>query len=351
MKVWIRRIGFVLAVALLVLSFINASWLAPSPRGYIKLIAHRGVSQPFDHSARESGACTAARIDPPHHELIDNTLPALNEAVRSGAQMLAIDLIPTIDGKIAVFGDDRLDCRTDGKGPVRTATMEQLRKLDAGHGYSADGGKTFPLRGTGVGQIPELSDVLVTWPDKPLLFVFSGNDPAEADRLAAALKAAGRDPVKIGDGFYGKAEAGPVQRARALFPKAWVFSRESAAACTGAYRLKGWLGLTPEECRGGTLMVPLNRQFAFAGWPDRLMARMHAVGGRVIITGPHDGPAGLGIDLPEEVGKIPASFTGYVWVEDIRAVGPALRPGFNKRNDYQEERLAKALEARRKARD
>ncbi|MFN5779005.1 MAG: hypothetical protein ACK44O_05955, partial [Novosphingobium sp.] len=63
------------------------------------------------------------------------------------------------------------------------------------------------------------------------------------------------------------------------------------------------------------------------------------------------GKGGMGLDLPEQVGEIPASFTGYVWVDDIWSVGPALRPAFNKRNPREQAELAKALDARRAARD
>jgi hypothetical protein len=38
-------------------------------------------------------------------------------------------------------------------------------------------------------------------------------------------------------------------------------------------------------------------------------------------------------------------------VEDIWSVGPALRPAFNKRNPREQAELAKALDARRAARD
>ena len=169
--------------------------------------------------------------------------------------------------------------------------------------------------------------------------------------LAAALKAAGRDPVARGDGFYGGHELGPVARIRQLLPGAWVFSKESVMACTKVYAWQGWLAMTPEACRGGTLVIPLNRQWAFAGWPNRLIQRMDAVGARVILAGPLDGPGGLGLDLPEQVRDVPASFTGYVWVEDIWSVGPAVRPGFAKRNAREEAETEAALEKRRAARD
>jgi glycerophosphoryl diester phosphodiesterase len=351
MRIWAKRVALVLALALLVLSFINASWLAESPRGMIKLIAHRGAAQLYDQTALEPATCTATRIEPPYHLFLENTLEGMNIAASTGAGMIALDIAATGDGKLAVFQDPALECRTDGKGEVRAATMAQLKALDAGFGYTADGGKTFPFRGKGVGLIPELSEVLAMFPAKPLLFKFTGKDAAAADLLAATLKAAGRDPVALGDGFSGAVEEGPVARIRQLLPKAWVFSKDSVKACTSAYALQGWLGLTPAECQGGTLMVPLNRQWAFAGWPNRLMARMAAVGARVVVTGPKDGPGGTGLDLPEQIGAIPASFTGYVWVQDIQTIGPALHPALNRRNQYREAELQAALAARRKGRE
>lgn len=351
MKAWFYRAGLVLALAFVALTFANASWLAESPRGYIKLIAHRGAYQLFDHRGVERDTCTASRIERPVHDFLENTLPGMQQAVRAGAQMIELDLAMTRDGKLAVFHDWGLECRTNGKGKVRDATMAELKALDAGYGYTPDGGKTFPFRGRGVGLIPELAEVLRAFPDKPLLFNFKSKDHEEAELLARWLKAAGRDPVKMGDGFYGAAETGPISRIRRIFPGAWVFSKESVLACTKAYAWQGWLTLTPEACRSGTVVIPLNRQWAFAGWPDRMAERMKAVGARIIVAGPQDGAGGMGLDLPEQIGEIPASFTGYVWVEDIWSVGPALRPGFNKRGPRQEEETQDALAKRRKARE
>lgn len=348
---WLKRAALGLAIAFLISTFVNASWLADAPRGYIRLVADRGVHQQFDHRAAERDACTASRIEQPGHDYLENTLLGMSQAVRSGAQLIALDLAPTRDGKLAVFRDAALDCRTDGQGPVRDRTMAELKALDAGYGYSFDGGKTWPFRGTGVGLIPELREVLAAFPDKALLFRFSGKDPAEADLLMAAMKAAGRDPIKRSDGFHGEDEAGPVARMRQLLPGAWVFSKESAAACTAAHGWQGWLALTPEACRNGTLIVPLNRQWLFAGWPDRTAQRMNAVGARIIMTAPKGGPGGMGLDLPEQIRDVPRSFTGYLWVEDIWSVGPAVRPGFNKRNPREEKETQEALEKRRKARE
>jgi len=346
----LRIAGFVLALAFLVMTFVNASWLAPEPRGTMKLIAHRGVHQLYDHANLGPDTCTATRIEPPSHSYLENTAASIVQAARNGASMVEVDVAPTKDGQIALFHDWTLDCRTDGHGPVRDATMAQLKTLDAGYGYSADGGRTFPFRGKGVGAIPTLAEALGAAGTKPLLYNFKSKDAHEADELAAALKAAGRDPARAGDGFYGA--AGPVARIRQVYPGAWTFTKDEVTACTKAYAWQGWFGITPSACRNGTIFVPVDRAWAFAGWPNRLIARMEKVGARVVLIGPQGGKDGapLGLDLPEQVREIPVGYNGYVWVEDIRAIGPAINPAFGKRNPGQEARFEEQMDARRKAR-
>ncbi|WP_088310308.1 glycerophosphodiester phosphodiesterase family protein [Novosphingobium sp. B 225] len=349
MKRWAYRIGLALAVLFLLLTVINASWLAPAPRGAVKLIAHRGAHQLYDHHGLERDTCTATRIEVPVHDFQENTVAGLLQAQRLGAQMIEVDIAPTADGQIALFHDWTLDCRTDGQGPVRAATMAQLKALDATYGYSADGGKTFPFRGQGKGLIPTLAEAVAALPERPLIYNFKSKDAGEADLLAKALKAAGRDPEKVGDAFYGA--AGPVARIRQLYPAAWSFSKESATACTIDYLKTGWFTVVPESCRNGTIIVPQNYQWAFAGWPNRLIQRMEGVGARVIVVAPHGKDRDQGLTLPEQLGDVPDSFRGYIWVEDIHTIGPALRPAYNKRNPREEAELARQLAARRKAQE
>jgi len=344
MKFWLGRAALFLAVAILLLTFVNASWLAPRPVGGVKLVAHRGVYQLYDHKGGRD-RCTADLIEQPVHDIQENTTRSMQTAARLGADMVEIDIAPTADGRIAVFHDWIVDCRTEGQGDTRSKTLAELQALDIGHGYSADGGKSFPFRGKRKDRLPSLEEALAALPNTPILFNFKSKDPYEADLLAAALDAARRPGAERRDAYYGA--AGPVERIRKLQPKAWAWSTEGAKACTTDYLAYGWTSIVPESCRNGVIMVPLNYQWAFWGWPNRLIQRMDSVGARVVVIGPRGSDAGTGLTLPEQLGKIPASFNGYIWVEDIWTVGPALRPSRDFRSQAQIDAAEAGLKRRR----
>jgi len=314
---------FALVVAWFTLS--NASFLAPDPAGKRTLIAHRGVSQLFDHSGVGRDTCTATRIHPPEHDYIENSLPSLKAAIGRDADMVELDIAPTKDGHLAVFHDWTLDCRTDGKGEIRDHALADLKKLDIGYGYTADGGKTYPLRGKGAGLMPDFDEVLATLGHASLLINFKSPDPKEAEMVLGAFARAGIDPNNPRFGFYGKGK--PIDVIREKAPKAWAMNPDSAKACTRDYVKYGWSGWYPPSCTGNTIIVPLDYQWAFWGWPKRLQARAAAHGTHVLLVGNYGDKAnGLGLYDVRQLQKVPASFTGYVWVEDIYNIGPALRP-------------------------
>ena len=347
MRGWLRLIAFAIAVFLLIFTFVNASWLASRPLGGVRLIAHRGVSQLFDHEGVERDTCTADRIEPPVHDYLENTVRSMQAARQMGADIVEIDIAPTKDGRIAIFHDWKVDCRTNGKGPIRDKTMAELKQLDPGYGYTADHGKSFPFRGRQIGTIPTLEEAVNALPSTPIIFNFKGKDPSEADQLAAALKAARRDVVARKDIFYGA--PGPIERIRTIYPAAWAWSEESAKSCTKDYVKFGWTSIVPESCRNGILIVPLNRQLAFWGWPNRTIQRMDTVGARVLIVGPYGDGLPMGLTLPEQLGEIPSTFKGYVWVDDIWTVGPALRSNRDIRTREQQDAATAGLKRRREA--
>ena len=350
MKKGLKRAAFLLALLFAILTVVNASWLAETPTGPVKLIAHRGVYQPYDHKGVGRDDCTATRIEQPVHEFQENTVASITRAGQIGAAMVEVDIAPTRDGEIVLFHDWTLDCRTNGKGNTRDRALAELKTLDIGYGYTADGGATYPFRGKHVGDIPTLAEGVAAIPRGRLIFNFKSNDPAEADLLAAKLEEAGRRIDHHKDAFYGA--AGPIERIRALYPEAWAFTKGEATQCSKDYALVGWVGVVPDSCRKSrTVFVPLNYQWLLPGWPNRMIERMDKAGVEIIVLGPASKDLPRGIDLPEQLGDVPSTFNGWIWVDDMNAIGPALRPAFNTRSDAEEEALAAALDRRRQARE
>lgn len=321
---WFKTRLLLLVAAGTVLWLANASWLAPAPEGTPFLVSHRGVYALYDRRNVGRDECTATRIHPPTHDYIENTLPSMRAAFAAGADAIELDVHPTIDGEFVVFHDWTLDCRTDGTGVTRQQTLAYLRSLDVGHGYTADDGLTFPLRGKGIGMMPTLAEVYAAFPGRPFLVNVKSNDPHEAEWLAHYFRRhrllEGRPPPM----FYGGAK--PMQRLRELLPDAVIPERARVKACTKQYVLYGWSGWVPEACRDGGIMVPLNRTHLFWGWPNRFLARMNKASAQVLVMGSQGRESGIaGVEHLDQLAALPPGFEGYVWIEAIETVGPYLR--------------------------
>jgi glycerophosphoryl diester phosphodiesterase len=125
--------------------------------GGVKLLSHRGVHQTFRSEDLQNDTCTAERIYPPTHHYIENTLPSMRAAFEHGASVVELDIHLTPDGQF-------------------------------GYGYTADGGKTYPLRGKGIGLMPTLAEVLREPPKGKFPINFKSQKREEAEALADMLK-------------------------------------------------------------------------------------------------------------------------------------------------------------------
>jgi glycerophosphoryl diester phosphodiesterase len=93
-----------------------------------------------------------------------NTLLAFDHAVQLGADVLDADMHITKDGVLVLMHDETLDRTTNGTGFIRDMTFAEIEKLDAAYRFSADDGKTFPFRGTGV-TVPALESLFQKHPN------------------------------------------------------------------------------------------------------------------------------------------------------------------------------------------
>lgn len=183
---WFRRILIAFAAGILLLgAYLLFPWPMPAATAFA-LIAHHGVHQTFPLAGLTNETCTAAMIDSPPHQFIENTLPSMRAAFAAGATAVELDIHRSAGGQLAVFHDWTLDCRTDGTGVTNRQTLAALQRLDLGYGYTADGGTTFPLRGTGVG-LPALPGVLAAFPDEQFVLDDKDGDGATAAPLADYL--------------------------------------------------------------------------------------------------------------------------------------------------------------------
>ncbi len=321
----ILRPFFVALLALLAVVFVlNTNLLTARSSGAPTLLAHRGIAQQFDAADVRNDTCTAARMLPPTHSYLENTLASMRAAFEAGADIVEIDIHPTTDGQFAVFHDWTLECRTNGKGITREHSMTELKRLDVGYGYTADGGKTFPFRGKGIGLMPSLDEVLATFPDRRFSINVKSRDMAEGTKLAAML--ARLSPERRAHLIvYGGDE--PVAEVKRLLPDMKNVYRATLKTCLSRYAAYGWAGIVPQACRNMAILVPVNIAPWLWGWPNRFLDRMDGVNSSVFVLGPyHGGEFSTVIDTPDDLKRLPDGFSGGIWTNEIEAISKALKP-------------------------
>jgi len=300
----------------------NTSLFAPDLAGHgPKFIAHRGVHQNFERKGLTNETCTAARMLAGDHSYLENTIASMSAAFAAGASVVELDIHLTRDGQLAVFHDWTLGCRTDGTGETRDASMEELRRLDVGYGYTSDQGKTYPFRGHGVGLLPSLEDVFRSHPNNAFLIDIKSNDPGVGKALASFLQTHPRRLQQVW-GVYGGHR--PVATLSAVHPELRVFTKRTTTGCLKAYASIGWLGIVPSDCHGQTVYVPINFAPWLWGWPNRFMQRMEDAGATVVVIGPHHfGNTGSrGLDTIKQFRNVPLGFSGFVQTDRIEVIGP-----------------------------
>lgn len=128
----------------------------------------------------------------------ENTLLAFRRAIELGFRYIETDVHLTRDGELVTLHDPTLARTTDGRGMVRAHTLAELRRFDAGHNFSADGGRTFPFRGQGL-RIPTLLELLELDPEVRVNIEIKEQDPAAQRALWGFIRRHGvADRVLVG---------------------------------------------------------------------------------------------------------------------------------------------------------
>lgn len=304
-------IGLVLILVLLT-GYVLFPWPMP-PAESFALVAHRGVHQTFPLTNLSNETCTGKIIYPPRHGFIENTLPSMQEAFAQGATAVELDIHRTADNELIVFHDWTLDCRTNGTGVTNEQPLAYLKSLDIGYGYTADGGKTFPLRGQAPGMMPTLPEVLATFPDKQFIINEKDGDAETRQLLIDLLKtlpAAQRARLS----YWGVGLASVQAEVPEIQP--YFYGAADLRACLGDYLLRMLLiGSLPERCREQIIGIPVRMLPSLPGWPNLLLARAHQAGARVYV---------VDIDTEAQLATIADLPIDGIQTNRIEVIGPLL---------------------------
>jgi glycerophosphoryl diester phosphodiesterase len=303
---------------LVLFAVVNNCRLRPRNDGAVpKLLAHRGLAQTFDIQKVEWRTNTAAIIYPPEHPYVENTIPSMRAAFDHGADIVELDIRVTKDKRLAVFHDFDVGSRTERTGPVSGFTLAELKQLDVGYGYTHDGGKTYPLRGTGIGLLPSFDEVMEAFPDRRFL-VHIRDEGEEIGRiLLARLKAmdqAQTDNISI----YCNDAA--IEIIRKDYPHMKAVSLRIIKKALLQYELVGWTGYVPQSMRNVELHLPLEVARFLWGWPHVFMERMDRANTRMVLVR-RAGRWSAGFDTAEDIAALPSGYAGHLWTERIDRMG------------------------------
>jgi glycerophosphoryl diester phosphodiesterase len=299
----------------------NSSLFVDRSDKHAFLLAHGALGQTYDLEGVKWNTNTAARIHKPEHFYIENTLPSMKAAFDFGADIVEFDIRLTKDMKLAVFHDDTLEYRTNGIGHVSDYTMDELKKLDVGYGYTADNGKTYPLRGKGIGLMVSIEEVFNTFPDKKFLIHIKDGGDKIGPVLVNVLLTLERSTIeKIS--VYGNDVA--LNLLRENFPDMKILSKSKMIKAGLMYVLIGWTGFIPESIKNLELHIPIEYAPFLWGWPDKFLQRMDRVNTQVILVQYVNGWSN-GFDSEIDFNKVPDQYTGGIWTNRIDIIGPFVK--------------------------
>ena len=129
-------------------------------------------------------------------EAAENTLFAFEQGLAAGAAILESDVHLTRDGVPVLIHDDAVDRNTDGQGRVTQFSFKELQGLDAGHGFSADGGRSHPFRGRGH-RIPSLREALDAFPEARFNLELKEAVPGMVERSLEVIREARREALTL----------------------------------------------------------------------------------------------------------------------------------------------------------
>ncbi|MGD8436549.1 MAG: glycerophosphodiester phosphodiesterase, partial [Syntrophobacterales bacterium] len=101
--------------------------------------------------------------------------------------VLETEIQSTADNVLVLMHDSTVDRTTNGSGPVRAFTLDELKTLDAGYNWTADGGQTFPFRGSGI-TVPTLEELCTALPTARINIDIKQDKPSLVASLCKTIR-------------------------------------------------------------------------------------------------------------------------------------------------------------------
>lgn len=115
----------------------------------------------------------------------ENTLPAFEQALQDGCDIIETDVHVSTDGVIMCIHDATVDRTTNGQGLVREMTLAQLQQLSAGYGYADYQAATIPTLSSLLNILPEHVAIALELKSDDFL------NPVACQSLVSVLKESG----------------------------------------------------------------------------------------------------------------------------------------------------------------
>ena len=90
--------------------------------------AQNSIEKPIQISAHRGNSLIAP----------ENTLSTFRKTLALGVNFIEIDVRTSSDGALVILHDGTLDRTTNGQGPIKNLTLNEIKKLSAGKGYGQE---------------------------------------------------------------------------------------------------------------------------------------------------------------------------------------------------------------------
>ncbi len=125
-------------------------------------------------------------------EAPENTLPSFEQAFKDGATIVELDVHGSKEGEPVIIHDASVRRTTNGRGQVRSKTLDALRELDAGYWFHKGPPSNYPFRGKDI-KIPTLDEFLTTFREARAIIEIKQSHPSIVKNVIDTIRRLGRE--------------------------------------------------------------------------------------------------------------------------------------------------------------